>query len=84
MRYVSTVSHLNEGSVVKFTMRFPRKACLTARSLTQAGTETHFGPLAAWVENNGPASNKWTRKTLGWMPGQLGIVTDIKRSDYSR
>lgn len=61
-----------------------RQLGLPTRSLTQAEAEAHFGPLATWVANNGPASNEWTKKTLGWTPGQLGIVADIERSDYSR
>jgi nucleoside-diphosphate-sugar epimerase len=61
-----------------------RQLGLPARSLMPEEAETHFGPLAPWVANNGPASNEWTRKTLGWTPEQVGIVTDVERSDYSR
>ena len=61
-----------------------RQLGLPATSLTQEEAETHFGPLATWVANNGPASNDWTMKTLQWSPEQVGIVADIERSDYSR
>ena len=60
-----------------------RQLGLPARSLTPEQAEAHFGPLATWVANNGPASNEWTRKTLGWAPEQVGIVADIERADYS-
>ena len=45
--------------------------------------EDHFGALASWVANNGPASSEWTRRTLGWTPVQVGIVEDIEQADYT-
>ena len=60
-----------------------RQLGLPAKSLTPEEAEAHFGPLATWVANNGPASNEWTRKTLGWTPEQVGIVADIERPNYS-
>jgi nucleoside-diphosphate-sugar epimerase len=61
-----------------------RQLGLPAKSLTQEEAEAHFGALATWVANNGPASNEWTKKVLGWSPKQVGIVADIERPDYSR
>jgi nucleoside-diphosphate-sugar epimerase len=52
-------------------------------SLTPEKSADHFGALAIWVGNNGPASSEWTRKTLGWTPSEVGIVADIERPDYS-
>ena len=60
-----------------------RQLGLPAKSLTPEEAEAHFGPLATWVANNGPASNVWTKKTLGWTPEQVGIVADIERPNYS-
>jgi nucleoside-diphosphate-sugar epimerase len=60
-----------------------RQLGLPAKSLTPEEADAHFGPLALWVGNNGPASNEWTRKTLGWTPQQVGIVADVERPDYS-
>jgi nucleoside-diphosphate-sugar epimerase len=60
-----------------------RQLGLPAKSLTPEEAEAHFGPLATWVANNGPASNEWTKKVLGWSPEQVGIVADIERPDYS-
>lgn len=60
-----------------------RQLGLPAKSLTQEEAEAHFGPLAMWIANNGPASNAWTKNTLDWTPEQVGIVTDIERPDYS-
>ena len=55
---------------------------LPAKSLPSDEAERHFGGLAMFVAGNGPASNTWTKKTLGWEPRQLGIIADIQRSDY--
>ncbi|MGZ9811156.1 SDR family oxidoreductase [Pseudoroseicyclus sp. H15] len=59
-----------------------RQLGLPAKSLTPNEAEAHFGPLAIWVGNDGPASNEWTRETLGWQPEQPGIVADIEQPDY--
>ena len=61
-----------------------RQLGVPAKSLSPNEAEAHFGPLATWVANNGPASNEWTKKVLGWSPEQVGIVADIERPDYSR
>lgn len=61
-----------------------RQLGVPAKSLTQEETEAHFGPLATWVGNNGPASNKWTMKILGWESTQVGIVADIGQPAYSQ
>ena len=60
-----------------------RQLGLPAKALTQEEGERHFGPLAVWIGNNGPASNLWTRQTLGWEPIHLGIVDEIEQPDYS-
>lgn len=60
-----------------------RQLGLPTKSLTEEEAEAHFGPLAMWVGNDGPASSEWTRKTLGWSPEQVGIVADIEQPDYS-
>lgn len=60
-----------------------RQVGVPARSLTPEEAEVHFGPLAVWVGNNGPASNAWTTETLDWVPQQVGIVADIEQPDYS-
>ncbi|WP_156842270.1 SDR family oxidoreductase [Novosphingobium aquimarinum] len=61
-----------------------RQLGVPVKSLTPEEANAHFGPLATWVANNGPASNQWTKKTLGWNPEQAGIVADIEQPDYSR
>ncbi|PYE85866.1 SDR family oxidoreductase [Pseudoroseicyclus aestuarii] len=59
-----------------------RQLGLPAVSLTPEEAEAHFGPLAIWVANHGPASNAWTRETLGWHPEQPGIVEDVEQPGY--
>ena len=61
-----------------------RQLDVPTKSLTPDEAAAHFGPLATWVGNNGPASSAWTRQTLGWAPRQDGIVADVERPDYSR
>lgn len=60
-----------------------RQLGVPTKSLTREEAEAHFGGLATWVENDGPASSEWTRKVLGWEPREVGIVEDIERPDYS-
>lgn len=59
-----------------------RQLGLPSIALAPEDAQAHFGPLAVWVANDGPASNDWTRETLGWQPEQPGIVADIETSDY--
>lgn len=61
-----------------------RQLGLPTKSLTRPEAEAHFGPLATWVANDGPASHAWTKQVLGWSPEQVGIVADIERPDYAR
>ena len=60
-----------------------RQLSVPATSLTPEQAEAHFGGLAMWVAGNGPASSDWTRKTLGWEPRELDLISDIERPDYS-
>ena len=60
-----------------------RQLGVPAKSLNSEEAEEHFGGLAMWVAGNGPASSEWTRKTLGWEPREVGIISDIERPDYS-
>ena len=60
-----------------------RQLGVPTKSLTQEEAEAHFGGLARWVKNDGPASKEWTRKVLEWEPKEVGIVADIERPDYS-
>ena len=60
-----------------------RQVGVPARSMTQEEAADHFGSLAVWVANDGPASSEWTRATLGWSPTHPGLIEDIERPDYS-
>jgi nucleoside-diphosphate-sugar epimerase len=60
-----------------------RQLGLPTKSLTREQAEEHFGGLALWVANNGPASSDWTRSVLGWVPKEVGIVADVERPSYS-
>ena len=52
------------------------------RSISGEEAAEHFGPLAAWVAGNGPASSARTRARLGWVPEQPGLIRDINRPEY--
>ena len=60
-----------------------RQLGVPTRSLTHEEAKTHFGDLAMWVANDGPAPSQQTRKVLGWEPRQIGLVADIEQPDYS-
>lgn len=60
-----------------------RQLGLPARSLTSVEAAAHFGALAMWVQNDGPASSEWTREVLGWKPTEVGIIADIEQPEYS-
>lgn len=60
-----------------------RQVGVPAKSLTPEEAEAHFGGLAMWVAGNGPVSSERTRAVLGWEPKEIGIISDIERSDYS-
>lgn len=61
-----------------------RQLGLPTVALPPEQAEAHFGPLATWVANDGPASSAWTRAVLGWAPREAGLVADIGQPDYSR
>lgn len=61
-----------------------RQLGLPTVALPADQAEAHFGPLATWVGNDGPASSAWTRQVLGWTPREAGLVADIGQPDYSR
>ena len=60
-----------------------RQLGMPVKSITTDEAAAHFGPLAMWVQNHGPASSEWTRRTLAWEPAEVGIVADIESPDYS-
>ncbi len=60
-----------------------RQVGVPPASLTPEQAEGHFGPLAAWVAGNGPASSEATQATLGWTPRQPGLIADIEHPGYS-
>ena len=57
---------------------------VSTRSISPAEAAGHFGPLAAWVAGNGPASSAQTRARLGWVPEQPGLIRDISQPEYFR
>ena len=52
------------------------------KSVSREEADEHFGPLAAWVAGNGPASSARTRERLGWTPREPGLLQDINQPAY--
>ena len=59
-----------------------RQVGVPAKSVTPDEAEGHFGGLTTWVTGGGPASNEWTKATLGWEPREIGLIQDIDRPEY--
>jgi nucleoside-diphosphate-sugar epimerase len=52
-------------------------------SLSPEEATEHFGWLAMFAGLDLPASNTQTCEQLGWQPAGPGLITDLKRMDYS-
>jgi nucleoside-diphosphate-sugar epimerase len=48
-----------------------------AVSIPASKAAKHFGILANFIGLDNPASNAWTRQTLGWTPEQRGLFADM-------
>jgi len=59
-----------------------RQVGVPARSLTAEQATAHFGNLAMFVAGNGPAISEKTRAILGWVPREMGLISDIDRPNY--
>lgn len=59
-----------------------RQIGVPSRSFGLEEAKEHFGALALWAGGNGPASNQFTRESLGWEPREVGLVADIDQEAY--
>jgi nucleoside-diphosphate-sugar epimerase len=59
-----------------------RQIGVPTTSLTPQEAETHFGGLAIWVTGSGRVSNDKTKAVLKWEPSEIGLITDIDRTEY--
>jgi nucleoside-diphosphate-sugar epimerase len=50
---------------------------IPAVGIPAAKAAKHFGILSAFVGLDNPTSSQWTRETLGWQPGEAGLLADI-------
>ncbi|GGF11966.1 3-beta hydroxysteroid dehydrogenase [Aliidongia dinghuensis] len=48
-----------------------------AVSIPTSKAAKHFGMLGGFIGLDNPASNEWTRQTLGWNPEQRGLFADM-------
>jgi nucleoside-diphosphate-sugar epimerase len=52
------------------------------KSITPDQAGEHFGWFAHYATLDMPASNEWTRKTLGWEPTGPGMIEDLTNMKY--
>jgi nucleoside-diphosphate-sugar epimerase len=50
---------------------------IPALGIPAAKAAKHFGILSRFVGLDNPTSSEWTRNTLGWRPGQTGLLADM-------
>jgi len=56
-----------------------RRLQLPVKSISAEETEAYFGWLASFAGLDLPASSEQTRKNLGWVPSELGLIADLER-----
>lgn len=52
------------------------------RSLSEDEAAAHFDWMARFVAIDNPVSSAITRETLGWLPQEPGLLTDMRESGY--
>ncbi|MFQ6550049.1 SDR family oxidoreductase [Aestuariibius sp. 2305UL40-4] len=55
---------------------------VAAESVPADQAEAHFGWLAMFAAIDNPTSSQWTRKTVGWVPREAGLISDIQTAGY--
>jgi len=55
---------------------------IPVRGIDAAEAPAYFGPFAAFVALDNPTSSTITRETLGWRPRQIGLLADMRDSEY--
>jgi nucleoside-diphosphate-sugar epimerase len=51
---------------------------ITAAGIPGAKAAKHFGMISPFVGLDNPTSSEWTQDTLGWRPGQAGLLADME------
>ena len=52
------------------------------RSITQDEARAHFDWLSLFVAIDNPTSSAITRELVGWLPQEVGLLTDIREGGY--
>jgi len=52
------------------------------RSITQDEARAHFDWLSLFVAIDNPTSSAITREVVGWLPQEVGLLTDIREGGY--
>jgi nucleoside-diphosphate-sugar epimerase len=55
---------------------------LPVASIASDAAAAHFGFLGQFFALDCPCSSAWTRETLGWAPGEVGLLDDLARGPY--
>jgi len=55
---------------------------LPVRSIPREDAAAYFGWLAGFAGSDMPASSEETRRVLGWVPRERGLIEDVKAAGY--
>lgn len=58
------------------------KLGLPVASLSAGEAAAHFGWFAHFAAMDIPSSSAWTRATLGWLPAQAELLSDLRQANY--
>ena len=58
------------------------KLGLPVASLNAEEAAVHFGWFANFAAMDIPSSSAWTRATLGWLPAQPELLSDLRQANY--
>ncbi|ELX11638.1 NAD-dependent epimerase/dehydratase [Janthinobacterium sp. HH01] len=58
------------------------KLGLPVASLNAEQAAAHFGWFANFAAMDIPSSSAWTRATLGWLPAQPELLSDLRQANY--
>ncbi|MQA22631.1 SDR family oxidoreductase [Rugamonas rivuli] len=58
------------------------KLGLPVASLSVEEAAAHFGWFANFAAMDIPSSSAWTRQTLGWLPAQTELLSDLRQANY--
>lgn len=78
-------ANTEEGTTVKaIAEAIGAQLNLPVKSVTAEEAQGHFGWFAHMAAIDCPASNEWTKETLGWHPSHPLLLNDIENGIYTK